>query len=99
MFLLIADTIMNRKKLHGYAAQMEEDVLRLRLATARSDPESFPLESLPNLIFDHVLTYLPYHELAILRRVDKKFNHHITQLLNKGFKAVERFHAKYLEVS
>lgn len=59
----------------------------------------FPLENLPVEVFEQVLTYLsyPYHELAKLRRVDRKFNSTIMRLLNQGFRAAERLHAKYLE--
>ena len=61
----------------------------------------FPLENLPVEVFEQVLTYLsyPYHELAKLRRVDRKFNSSIMRLLNQGFRAAERLHAKYLEVT
>ena len=64
---------------------------------AKSTP--FPLESLPEAVFDLVFSYLSYHEMALLRRVDRKFNSTIMRLLNLGFKSAERFHAKYLEVS
>ena len=61
--------------------------------------QAFPLESLPEPVFDQTLSYLSYHELALLRRVDRKFNSTIMRLLNQGFRSAERFHAKCLKVS
>ena len=61
--------------------------------------QTFPLESLPEPVFDQVLSYLTYHELALLRRVDRKFNSTIMRLLNQGFRSAERFHAKCLKVN
>ena len=68
-------------------------------AMVNSKATPFPLESLPEPMFDLVLSFLSYHELALLRRVDKKFNSTIMRLLNLGFRSAEKFHAKYLEVS
>ena len=59
---------------------------------------TFPVESLPEPVFDQVLSYLSYHEMALLRRVDRKFNSTVMRLLNNGFRSAKRFHAKYLEV-
>ena len=56
------------------------------------------LESLPKLALEQVLSYLTYHEMSLLRRVDKKFNSTVMRFLNKGFRSAKRFHAKYLEV-
>ena len=64
-----------------------------------SQSAPFPLESLPEPVLDQTLSYLTYHELAILRRVDRKFNSTIMRLLNQGFRSAERFHAKCLKVS
>ena len=64
-----------------------------------SQAPPFPLESLPEPVFDQMLSYLTYHELALLRRVDRKFNSTIMRLLNQGFRSAERFHAKCLKVS
>ena len=64
-----------------------------------SSPASpFPLESLPEPVMDLMLSYLTFHELALLRRVDRKFNSTIMRLLNQGFRSAERFHAKCLKV-
>ena len=60
---------------------------------------SFPLESLPEPVMDLMLSFLTFHELALLRRVDRKFNSTIMRLLNQGFRSAERFHAKCLKVS
>lgn len=62
-----------------------------------SQSAPFPLESLPEPVLDQTLSYLTYHELAILRRVDRKFNSTIMRLLNQGFRSAERFHAKCLK--
>ena len=59
---------------------------------------TFPLESLPEPVLDQMLSYLSYHEMALLRRVDRKFNSTIMRLLNQGFRSAERFHAKCLKV-
>ena len=64
-----------------------------------SSPASpFPLESLPEPVMDLMFSYLTFHELALLRRVDRKFNSTIMRLLNQGFRSAERFHAKCLKV-
>ena len=64
-----------------------------------SSPASpFPLESLPEPVMDLMFSYLTFHELALLRRVDRKFNSTIMRLLNKGFTSAERLHAKCLKV-
>jgi len=57
----------------------------------------FPLQSLPEPVFDQVFSFLTYHELALLRRVNKKFNSSLMRLLNQGFRNAERFHAKCLK--
>ena len=59
---------------------------------------TFPLESLPEPVLDQMFSYLSYHEMALLRRVDRKFNSTIMRLLNQGFRSAERFHAKCLKV-
>jgi len=59
--------------------------------------DPFPLESLPDPVFDQVFSYLTYHQLALLRRVDRKFNSTLKRLLNQGFRTAERFHAKCLK--
>ena len=58
---------------------------------------SFPLESLPEPVWDQVFSFLSYHELALLRRVNRKFNNSLMRLLNQGFRCAERFHAKCLK--
>ena len=63
-----------------------------------SPASSFPLESLPEPVMDLMFSYLTFHELALLRRVDRKFNSTIMRLLNQGFRSAERFHAKCLKV-
>ena len=56
-------------------------------------------KSLLEPVFNQVLSYLTYHKVSLLRRVDKKFNSTVMRLLTKGFRSAKRFHAKYLEVS
>jgi len=57
----------------------------------------FPLCSLPDPALDKVLLFLSYHEIAQLRQVNKQFNVICKSLLNKGFRALKRFHSKLLK--
>ena len=57
-----------------------------------------PLEQLPDIVFEQVLMMLSYHEIAQYRRVNKRFNRSCMALLNKGFRAAERYHTKCLKV-
>ena len=56
-----------------------------------------PLEQLPDIVFEQVLMMLSYHEIALYRRVNKRFNRSCMALLNKGFRAAERYHTKCLK--
>lgn len=56
------------------------------------------MESLPEEVLDQVLSKLTYHEMSLIRGVNKTFNSIIKKRLNNGFRSAERFHAKYLEV-
>ena len=58
---------------------------------------NFPLHSLPDPVFDQVFSFLSFHQLALLRRVNRRFNTSLMRLLNQGFRAAERFHAKCLK--
>ena len=60
---------------------------------------TLPVESLPEPVFAQVLSYLTFHEMSLLRRVNKKFNSTVMRLLDNGFRSAKRFHVKYFEVS
>ena len=63
-----------------------------------AEGEPLPLLSLPDHILDQTLRFLSFHEIALLRRVSKKFDETCQRLLNQGFRAAEKFHAKCLKV-
>jgi len=56
-----------------------------------------PLSCFPDTALEKTLLFLPYDEIARLRRVNKRFNTICKSLLNKGFRAVERYHSKCLK--
>ena len=58
----------------------------------------FPLGELPDTVFEQTLMMLSYHEIAQLRRVNKRFDTTCMALLNKGFRSAERYHTKCLKV-
>ena len=57
-----------------------------------------PLGELPDTVFEQTLMMLSYHEIAQLRRVNKRFDTTCMALLNKGFRSAERYHTKCLKV-
>jgi len=59
--------------------------------------EVLPLESMPDIVFEQILGFISFHELATFRRVSRKFNNTCSRLLNQGFKAAEKFHGKCLK--
>ena len=59
----------------------------------------FQLQALPDTVFEQMLKFLSFHEIANLRSVSKKFNEICMRLLNQGFRSVEKFHGKCLKVS
>ena len=61
--------------------------------------EVLPLAELPDTVFEQMLLMLSYHEISLLRRVNKRFDSTCKTLLNKGFRSAERYHAKCLKVS
>jgi len=56
-----------------------------------------PLGELPDTVFEQTLMMLSYHEIAQLRRVNKRFDTTCMALLNKGFRSAERYHTKCLK--
>lgn len=60
--------------------------------------EVFPILTLPDTVFEQMLGFLSFHEIAMLRRVSVKFNNTCKRLLNQGFRAAEKFHGKCLKV-
>jgi len=56
-----------------------------------------PLCSLPDTALEKTLLFLSYDEISRLRRINKRFNTICKSLLNKGFRAVERYHSKCLK--
>eukprot|EP00092_Neocalanus_flemingeri_P040616 GFUD01044225.1.p1 GENE.GFUD01044225.1~~GFUD01044225.1.p1 ORF type:complete len:218 (+),score=53.22 GFUD01044225.1:93-746(+) len=52
------------------------------------------LTNLPSLVLEKILLYLSYEQIAQLRLVSRLFNFTCRSLLNQGFRAAERFHAK-----
>jgi len=59
--------------------------------------EVFPILTLPDTVFEQMLGFLSFHEIAMLRRVSVKFNNTCKRLLNQGFRAAEKFHGKCLK--
>ena len=57
------------------------------------------LDSLPEVAVEHILQFLSYDEVAKCRAISTRFNALCKSLLNKGFRAVEKYHAKCLKVS
>ena len=68
-------------------------------SSTESRYEVLPLESMPDTVFEQMLGFLSFHEIAIFRRVSRKFNNTCSRLLNQGFRAAEKFHAKCLKVN
>jgi len=66
-------------------------------SSTESRYEVLPLESMPDTVFEQMLGFLSFHEIAIFRRVSRKFNNTCSRLLNQGFRAAEKFHAKCLK--
>jgi len=57
----------------------------------------FPLGELPDTVFEQTLMLLSFHEIAQLRRINKRFDTTCMALLNKGFRSAERYHTKCLK--
>jgi len=60
-----------------------------------TDP--LPLCSLPDTALELTLLFLSYDEISKLRQVNKRFNSMCKSLLNKGFRAAEKYHTKCLK--
>ena len=69
------------------------------LSAASGHSEVFQLLALPDTVFEQMLGFFSFHEVALLRRVSKKFNETCMRMLNQGFRSAEKFHAKCLKVS
>jgi len=52
---------------------------------------------LPDTVLEQVLSFLKYDHIAKLRRVNKRFDMICKSRLNKGFRAVEKYHARCLK--
>jgi len=65
----------------------------------RQEQPRLSLDSLPEIVIEHILQYFSYDEVAKLRAVSTRFNALCKARLNKGFRAVEKYHAKCLKVS
>merc|ERR1719348_1005396 len=61
------------------------------------EESGFRLGDLPDTVFEMMLLYLSYEKIAQLRRVNRRFNGTCKSLLNKGFRAAERYHSKCLK--
>ena len=55
------------------------------------------LTTLPTLVLRKILLYLNYGQIAQLRLVSQLFDDTCRSLLNQGFRAAERFHAKCIK--
>eukprot|EP00092_Neocalanus_flemingeri_P005613 GFUD01006045.1.p1 GENE.GFUD01006045.1~~GFUD01006045.1.p1 ORF type:complete len:327 (+),score=92.43 GFUD01006045.1:98-1078(+) len=55
------------------------------------------LTNLPSLVLEKILLYLSYDQIAQIRQVSRLFDFTCRSLLNQGFRAAERFHAKCLK--
>eukprot|EP00088_Acartia_fossae_P051560 TRINITY_DN5791_c0_g1_i1.p1 TRINITY_DN5791_c0_g1~~TRINITY_DN5791_c0_g1_i1.p1 ORF type:complete len:447 (-),score=163.03 TRINITY_DN5791_c0_g1_i1:537-1877(-) len=51
----------------------------------------------PDVVMEHMLSYLSYDNIAKLRRVNKRFDMMCKYMLNRGFQAVEKYHAKCIK--
>jgi hypothetical protein len=56
------------------------------------------LERVPDVALEHIFQYLSYDEIARCRILSTRFNALCKSLLNKGFRAVEKYHNKCLKV-
>jgi len=55
------------------------------------------LEALPDIVLEMVLSFVSYDEMTKFRRVSTKFNRLCSYMLNKGFRAVEKYNTKCLK--
>ena len=55
---------------------------------------TLPIEYLPDLVLEEILSKLEYHEVATFRRINKRFNNIGSSILNKGYKSTKLQHAK-----
>jgi len=55
------------------------------------------LGCLPDLVLENILCFFSYDEIAKYRRINCKFNLICKSMLNKGFKAIEKYHTKCLK--
>jgi len=57
----------------------------------------FRLGDLPDTVLEESLSYMTYDTISKLRRVNKRFDMICKSMLNKGFRSVERYHAKCIK--
>ena len=53
---------------------------------------TLPIEYLLKIVLEEILSMLNYHEVAMFRRINRKFNNVRTNLLNKGYKSAKLHH-------
>ena len=53
---------------------------------------TLPIEYLLEIVLKEILSMLKYHEVAMFRRINRKFNNICTSLLNKGYKSAKLHH-------
>jgi len=58
---------------------------------------TFPLETLPDVVLEHVLSFISYDQISRLRRTSVKFNRICGSMLTKGFKTAEKYSLKCLK--
>ena len=56
-----------------------------------------PIDDLPELVLEEILSMLDYHEVATFRRINRRFNNIGSSILNKGYKSTKLQHAKLYE--
>ena len=61
------------------------------------DTTTLNMEIIPEIVLEEILSKLKYHEVAILRGVNKRFNSIGIRILNKGYKAAKLQHTKLYE--
>ena len=61
------------------------------------DTTTLNIENFPEIVLVEILSKLKYHEVAILRGVNKRFNSIGIRILNKGYKAAKLQHTKLYE--
>ena len=61
------------------------------------DTTTLNIENFPEIVLEEILSKLKYHEVAVLRGVNKRFNSIGIRILNKGYKATKLQHTKLYE--